>query len=76
LTTINGSAYPPASVVSVDITDTNTAGTYYPTFVDSAGSGKVLRADIGTTPFSINPNTGNFNVADTLKITQSEFINW
>ena len=71
VTTINGSAYPPASVASVDITDTNTAGTYYPTFVDSAGSAKVLRADIGTTPFSINPNTGDFNVADTLKITQT-----
>ena len=66
VTTINGSAYPPASV---DITDTNTAGTYYPTFVDSAGSGKILRADIGTTPFSFNPNTGEINLSNTLKIT-------
>ena len=62
---------PSSNSTSIDITDTNTAGTYYPIFVDSAGSAKVLRADIGTTPFSINPNTGNFNVADTLKITQT-----
>ena len=60
------------SVASVDITDTNTSAVYYPTFVDSAGSAKVLRADIGTTPFSINPNTGDFNVGTTLKLTQSE----
>jgi hypothetical protein len=62
---------PSSNSTSIDITDTNTAGTYYPIFVDSAGSAKVLRADIGTTPFSINPNTGDFNVADTLKITQT-----
>ena len=57
---------------SVNITDTNTSATYYPTFVDGSGTGKILRADIGTTPFSLNPNTGDFNLADTLKITQSQ----
>jgi hypothetical protein len=35
---------------------------FYPTFVSGTG----------TQTFSINPNTGNFNVVDTLKLTQSE----
>ena len=53
-----------------DITETNTDATYYPVFVDSSGSGKILRADTSTLPFSINPENGNFNVADTIKIDQ------
>ena len=65
--TINGSAYPPPAPSAV-ITDTNTNATYYPVFVDGGGSSVVLRADVGTTPISINPNTGEFNVVDTLKL--------
>jgi len=57
---------------NISITDTNTSATYYPTFVDSAGSGKTLRADIGTGPFSINPNTGVLNFATTMKITSDK----
>ena len=53
------------------ITDTNTNATYYPTFV--AGSGKqALLADIATGPISLNPSNGNFNVVDTLKLTQTQ----
>lgn len=59
--------------VSVDptITDTNTDAVFYPTFVSGTGAAQTLRADATTGPFSINPSTGNFNVADTFKITQN-----
>lgn len=61
----------PAPVVNLNITDTNTNATYYPTFV--AGSGpQALLADIATGPFSINPNNGNINLADTIKINQTQ----
>jgi hypothetical protein len=43
---------------SITITDTNTAGTFYPTFVSAAGASQTLRADITTTPLTYNPNTG------------------
>ena len=56
---------------TIAITDTNTSATYYPTFVDSAGSGKTLRADIGTTPFSINPNTSDLRFGTSLKLDAS-----
>ena len=68
--TINGTAYPPESG-SIDISYNNTAGVFYPTFVNGTGTGKILYADTLITPFSINPNTGDFNVASTLKITQT-----
>ena len=62
---------PKAPAVSgVNIVDTNTDGTYYPVFVESGGLGTTLRADTTTLPFSVNPNNGNFNVADTIKIDQ------
>ena len=59
--------------VSVDptITDTNTDAVFYPTFVSGTGAAQTLRADATIGPFSINPSTGNFNVADTFKITQN-----
>ena len=56
------------SSTTINITDTNTNATYYPTFVDSAGSGKILQADIGTTPFSINPNTSDLRFGTSLKL--------
>jgi hypothetical protein len=43
---------------TISITDTNTAGTFYPTFVSGSGAGQTLRADINTTPLTYNPNTG------------------
>lgn len=53
------------------ITDTNTDAVFYPTFVSGTGAAQTLRADATIGPFSINPSTGNFNVADTFKITQN-----
>ena len=49
---------PSTTATTVSVTDTNTGGTYYPTFVSSGGSGQTLRADVSTTPFTYNPNTG------------------
>jgi hypothetical protein len=53
------------------ITDTNTNATYYPTFVAGAGTQPLL-ADISTGPISLNPSNGDFNVVDTLKLTQTQ----
>jgi len=47
-----------SSATAITITDTNTAGTYYPVFVNTNGSTISLRADVSTTPFTYNPNTG------------------
>ena len=51
------------------ITDSNTNATFFPVFVAGAGTQPLL-ADITTTPISLNPSNGNFNVVDTMKITQ------
>lgn len=55
------------------LTSTNANVTYYPTFV-TAGGGvpRPLFCDDLVTPFSVNPNNGDFNVADTVIITQSQ----
>jgi hypothetical protein len=53
------------------ITDTNTNATYYPTFVAGSGTQPLL-ADISTGPISLNPSNGNFNVVNTMKLTQSQ----
>jgi len=72
LTTINGGAYPPTipTPTDINITDDNTSAVFYPTFVSGTGTQPLL-ADTTTTPFSINPNTGDFNVGTTLKLTQT-----
>jgi len=72
LTTINGGAYPPTipTPTNINITDDNTNAVFYPTFVSGTGTQPLL-ADTTTTPFSINPNTGDFNVGTTLKLTQT-----
>jgi len=57
---------PPPS--TMNITDDNTNAVYYPVFVDGAGSGKTLYADTTTTPTSINPNTGEFKLSNTVKV--------
>jgi hypothetical protein len=51
---------------TINVTDTNTNATYYPTFVDGSGN-KSLNADIGTGPLSYNPSTG------TLTTTQLKY---
>ena len=53
------------------ITNENGPGTFFPVFVAGTGVQQLL-ADITTIPTSLNPSNGNFNVVDTLKITQSE----
>jgi len=67
LVTINGLAYPPL-VSTIDITDNNTSAVFYPVFTNGAGLAKTLYADTTTTPISVNPSTGAFNVVDTLKL--------
>ena len=72
--TSNGASAPTwQTLPSADpsVVETDTDATYYPVFVDGAGSGITLRADTTTTPISVNPNTGDFNVVDTLKIDQT-----
>ena len=59
-----------APATSINITDTNTNATYYPTFVAGSGTQSLL-ADITTSAISLNPSTGDFNVVDTLKLTQT-----
>jgi hypothetical protein len=71
---------------TIDIIDTNTNSTFYPTFVSASGVSQILRTDITTTPFSYNPSTStltatNFagnatnanNVATTVTNTNSTF---
>jgi hypothetical protein len=59
------------TATNTTITDTNTNATYYPTFVAGAGSQPLL-ADISTGAISLNPSNGDFNVVDTLKLTQTQ----
>ena len=41
----------------IDVTDTTTAGNYYITFVDSAGTGKTLRANVSGLRYNPSTNT-------------------
>jgi hypothetical protein len=66
LTNINGSAYPPI-VSNVNINDVNTNATFFPVFVDGSGN-KPLNIDATTGPFSINPSTGAFSFATSMKL--------
>ena len=51
-----GASNPNATAIT--ITETNTASTYYPTFVAGSGATQSLLADIMTNPLSYNPSTG------------------
>lgn len=57
LTVPNISTSGPLNASTINITDTDTAGTYYITFVDDSGNTKTLRCDKTTTPLTYNPNT-------------------
>lgn len=46
---------------SIDITDTDTAGTYYITFSSNTGTAQTLRADKTTTALTYNPNTSTIS---------------
>lgn len=58
------------NATNINITDTNTNATYYPTFVAGSGTQPLL-ADISTSAISFNVSNGDFNVVDTLKLTQT-----
>jgi hypothetical protein len=60
----------PVPATNINITDTNTNATYYPTFVAGSGTQSLL-ADISTSAISFNVSNGDFNVVDTLKLTQT-----
>jgi hypothetical protein len=60
----------PAPIVNLNITNSNANATYYPTFVAGVGTQSLL-ADVSTGVISLNPSNGNFNVVDTLKLTQT-----
>tara|TARA_R110000803_G_scaffold64120_1_gene124998 strand:- start:2242 stop:3105 length:864 start_codon:yes stop_codon:yes gene_type:complete len=55
---------------TIDITDNNTDTTLYIVLTDNAGVTQSLNVDSITTPISVNPNTGDLNVVDTLKLDQ------
>jgi hypothetical protein len=67
----NGTNQTTAYDNTITITETNTDATYYPVFASGTGLQIDLRADASTTPFSINPNTSDFNVGTTLNLTQN-----
>lgn len=46
------------NTTTMSITDTNSASTFYPTFVSTSGAGQTVYADITTTPLSYIPSTG------------------
>jgi hypothetical protein len=46
----------------VDVIDTDTNATFYPTFVSDVGIGQTLRADKTTTPMTYNPSTNTLTV--------------
>ena len=47
-----------SNATTINITDTNASGTYYPTFVSGSGSTQTLRVDASNNPLSYNPSTG------------------
>jgi len=48
----------------------NSNNTYYPVFAGGTGAQQLLVDNGSTNPISLNPSNGNFNVVDTLKLTQ------
>jgi hypothetical protein len=57
----------------ITITDTNTSSTFYPVFTSATGT-QTLNADATIGPFSVNPNTGDLRLANTLKIVGNTTI--
>ena len=64
-----GSTGPTGPIGPASITDSNANATFFPVFVAGTGAQPLL-ADVTTTPTSLNPSNGDFNVVDTLKLTQ------
>jgi hypothetical protein len=59
------------SSTTIDITESNTNADYNLVFTNGTGTGKTLLVDATTTPITINPNTGDMSIVDTLKLTQN-----
>ena len=55
-----------ATGTDVDVYDVNNNATYNPTFV--AGAGSAVQLGCSNSTWSMNPNTGEFNFVDTMKI--------
>jgi hypothetical protein len=56
------------SATDVVISDTNANSTLYPVLTSGVGLSQPLNIDSITEPFSINPSTGTFKVANTINI--------
>jgi hypothetical protein len=54
---------------SMAITEKNDDVDYNLVFSTGSGTNRLLHVDSVTTPCTINPNTGSFNIVDTVKIT-------
>lgn len=60
------------NALNILATSDNTSGTYYIPFIKTAGTGqKALFIDDSVTPSTLNPNTGDFRIDNTLKIDAS-----
>jgi hypothetical protein len=60
------------NALNILATSDNTSGTYYLPFIKTAGTGqKALFIDDSITPSTLNPNTGDFRIDNTLKIDAS-----
>ena len=57
---------------TITITETDTDASFFIVFTSGSGLQLDLRTDTLTNPISVNPSTGDFNVVDTLKITQTQ----
>ena len=64
----NGPEGSSGNSATIDVTETPTDATYYPTFVDSAGTTKTLRCNAGAPAWSVNPSTGEFLLLPTIKV--------
>ena len=64
------------NATGIDITDTNTSGTYYLTFASGSGASQTLRADTTVSPLTYNPSTSTIaNNALTTSTSSSLNIN-
>jgi len=61
--TVTGPTGPAGSsnAATIDVTDTNTLATFFPTFVSGTGSNQTLRVDATTSPLSYNPNSATLS---------------
>lgn len=57
---------------TVDVTNVNGNTDYNLVFTDGAGVNKQLRVDANSTPITVNPNTGDLTVVDTLVVNQNQ----